>query len=185
MWQYLSELFFAYFGTVEKIVGVGVGIITGASTVWAWLRSRMSDKDARIKGFEAQVANLEEKNHKLRSQVRERDVALDAARQDLKQSTLAGVLEHFDREERDGNYERAASVLKEFFERERRNLGRVAGALGDWYGAFIGDESAGGALPLAQRYYELAALAEPESERWQAAADELSLVAKLDALNQR
>ena len=42
----------------------------------------------------------------------------------------------YEREERDGNSNAPRVCLRSYFERERHNLSRLAGALGDWYAAF-------------------------------------------------
>ncbi len=136
-------------------------------------RAKLTDKDVEIKSA---LAGAQEA---LRLKA-----AAQAEAERLRPGSLETALAGYEREEKDGNYERAAEVLKEYFERERANLARLAGTLGDWYGGFLGDENAAGMLPRAKSFYNFALFADPGNERWQRAASQLDMtasIAKLDA----
>lgn len=181
--SFLSE-YSAIFGVMKDFIVPALGVATGAYSVWRMVRTRLNDTDAAIAGFQAQIAVLEAKNHKLADDLKEKDEKLAAARRELERQSVKATVERAAREERDGNFERAAQILKDCFERERAALGSLAGRLGDWYGGFIGDQGAEAAQWMAQRHFAIALLAEPENARWREAASEIkaaALVGELEA----
>ena len=105
-------------------------------------RARLTDKDTEI-----EKARLGEQKALLKAETGKAELAALKQRfDDLSAASMDAAFASYEREERDGNFERAAGVLKEYFERERQNLARLTGTLGDWYAAFLGDEDAAGAV---------------------------------------
>ena len=141
-------------------------------------RARLTDKDSEI-----EKARLGEQKalRKLEALKTDYDTLKHAA-DDLAAASIETAFAAYEREERDGNYERAAGVLQEYFERERRNLARLTGTLGDWYAAFIGDENAAGAVERARNFYNIALFADPSDGKWPKAAAELSMAASIAKL---
>ncbi len=94
-------------------------------------RARLTDKDSEI-----EKARLGEQKALRKLEALKADYeTLKHAADDLAAASIETAFAAYEREERDGNYERAAGVLQEYFERERRNLARLTGTLGDWYAA--------------------------------------------------
>jgi hypothetical protein len=181
--SFLSD-YSAVFGVMKDFIVPALGVATGAYSVWRMVRTRLNDTDAAIAGFQAQIAVLEMKNHKLADDLADKEEKLAAATRELEKRSIKASVEQAGREERAGNFEQAAQILKDCFERERTALSHLAGGLGDWYGGFIGDPGADAARWMAQRHFALALLAEPENARWREAAAELKaagLVSDLEA----
>jgi Tfp pilus assembly protein PilF len=95
-------------------------------------------------------------------------------------AVLDHILAAYDREERSGDPERAAGVLQGYFERERRKLARLSGALGDWYAGFISDDASGRYVKHARGFYALALFADPDNERWKRAAADMETAASFE-----
>ncbi len=124
-------------------------------------RARLTDKDSEI-----EKARLGEQKalRKLEALKADYDTLKHAA-DDLAAASIETAFAAYEREERDGNYERAAGVLQEYFERERQNLARLTGSLGDWYAAFIGDENAAGAVERARNFLQHRAFCGPQRQQ--------------------
>ena len=141
-------------------------------------RARLTDKDSEIEkarlGEQKAMRKVEDLKAELGT-LKQTSNALAAA-------SIETAFANYEREEGDGNYERAAVILKDYFERERQNLARLTGTLGDWNAAFLGDEDATGVIKRAQGFYSIALFADPGNEQWQRAAAELDMAASIAKL---
>lgn len=151
MFQRLADWLFANLDVIGKIVGIATAFITGVSTVWLWLRTDIKRHRAKIASLEADIADEKAKKRKLSKQVQEWHDAFEAAQREIKEATLKGVLDRYDRKRSQHEPDAAAEVLRDFFTRERQTLARAAGELGGWYcdegGGAVQTEFAASSLP--------------------------------------
>ena len=175
--QWLQELR-AEYGVLVDLVQVVAPLLGGMVAVQRYYRRRFRDKDAKIKGLEATIEDLEGKNAGLRRGVEELTEAHAGATARLPETVLAT----FDKETADGNFERAHLALVEWLAREHVGLARIAGEIGEHYAGFLAGDEAAAAFEPARRHLALAAAAEPGNARWARALDEVKADADMAAL---
>lgn len=184
MLQLVIDFWKQNFADIKSYVSFASALITGFCGAWAFLRSRINDKEAKIKGLEAQIFALEERNHKISSSLQSHADDLNRIHKENQFNTLEGVLERYESEEREGNHHRAADIIKTFFDNEKNRLSRAASILGQWYGSFLDDKTMASVLPKAQGYFMIAAFFDANNEHWRSAINELKVFAETSDVRQ-
>jgi tetratricopeptide (TPR) repeat protein len=161
--------------------GAAQALIAGAIfslSTWvitsAFLRAQIVQKEIEAEQAKAQMRRAMERAKAMEAVA----AALKRKLDEIASGSLEGALTAWEREDRAGNFERAAGALQDYFDRARKNLSRLAGALGDWYAGLAADgKQATMCVPRAQGFYSMAHFADPDNDRWMQASAGLEMSA--------
>ena len=164
--DYIAKVLDPY-ATIIYSVGV-VGTCVLAS--WAFLRRRLSSKDAEIHKLKKDVVYWEGKYGKAELSLKKLKDELDKARNGLPEVALKRA----DQQVRDGNEENANEILIDWFRQEAESITKVSRRLACWALSFSQHEQHGGAaVLLAERLITIACALQPKDRQLRNLKDEI------------
>ena len=155
------------YATIIYLVGVA-GTCVLAS--WAFLRGRLSTKDAEIGKLKNTIKYLEGENSKAEKSIERLKGELGKARNGLPEVALKRA----EQQVRDGNEENANQIFMDWFRQKAKSITEVSRRLACWELSFSQDEQHGGAAVLcAERFITIACALQPKDRQLRNLKDDI------------